>query len=73
MSAVSTGLPHSREAEEAVLGAVLINPEVYDEVAAFLQPRDFYIIRLRWIWEAYHPPERETHPDRQPDRCRNPG
>ena len=47
------GLPHSREAEEAVLGAVLINSEVYDEVAAFLQPRDFYIIRLRWIWEAY--------------------
>lgn len=48
-----TGLPHSREAEEAVLGAVLINPDVYDELAAFLQPRDFYIIRLRWIWEAY--------------------
>ncbi len=48
-----TGLPHSREAEEAVLGAVLINPDVYDEVAAFLQPRDFYLIRLRWIWEAY--------------------
>jgi replicative DNA helicase len=53
MSAAFEGLPHSREAEEAVLGAVLINPEVYDEVAAFLQPRDFYIVRLRWIWEAY--------------------
>lgn len=48
-----TGLPHSREAEEAVLGAVLINSDVYDDLAAFLQPRDFYIIRLRWIWEAY--------------------
>ena len=53
MSSEFNGLPHSREAEEAVLGAVLINSEVYDEVAAFLQPRDFYIIRLRWIWEAY--------------------
>lgn len=48
-----SGQPHSREAEEAVLGAVLINADVYDELAAFLQPRDFYIVRLRWIWEAY--------------------
>jgi replicative DNA helicase len=45
--------PHSRKAEEAVIGSVLINPEVYDDLAAFLQPHDFYIVRLRWIWEAY--------------------
>jgi replicative DNA helicase len=47
-----SGPPHSREAEEAVIGSILINPEVYDELAAFLQPQDFYIVRLRWIWEA---------------------
>jgi replicative DNA helicase len=47
------GLPHSREAEEAVIGAVLINPEVYYDLAQFLQPDDFYIHRLRFIWEAY--------------------
>lgn len=47
------GIPHSREAEEAVVGAVLINPEVYYDVAQFLQPDDFYIHRLRWIWEAF--------------------
>jgi replicative DNA helicase len=47
------GVPHSREAEEAVVGAVLINPEVYYDVAQFLQADDFYIHRLRWIWEAF--------------------
>jgi replicative DNA helicase len=46
-------VPHSREAEEAVLGAILINPEAYFDVAQFLQPEDFYIHRHRWIWEAF--------------------
>jgi replicative DNA helicase len=46
-------VPQSREAEEAVLGAVLINPEAYYDVAQFLQPEDFYIHRHRWIWEAF--------------------
>ena len=50
---VASGLPHSREAEEAVIGAVLINPEVYYDLAQFLQPDDFYIHRLRFIWESY--------------------
>ncbi len=45
--------PHSREAEEAVLGSVLINPESYYELAQFLQPDDFYIIRNRWIWNTF--------------------
>ncbi|HVN14663.1 MAG TPA: replicative DNA helicase [Anaerolineales bacterium] len=46
-------IPHSREAEEAVVGAVLINPEVYYDVAQFLDADDFYIHRHRWIWEAF--------------------
>ncbi len=46
-------IPHSREAEEAVVGAVLINPEVYYDVAQFLTADDFYIHRHRWIWEAF--------------------
>ena len=46
-------VPHNREAEEAVVGAVLINPEVYYDVTQFLQPEDFYIHRHRWIWEAF--------------------
>jgi replicative DNA helicase len=45
--------PHSREAEESVLGSVLINPEAYLDIAQFLKPDDFYIVRNRWVWEAY--------------------
>jgi len=47
------GIPHNRESEEAVVGAVLVNPEVYYDIAQFLQADDFYIHRHRWIWEAY--------------------
>jgi len=46
-------VPYNREAEEAVLGSVLINPEAYFEVASFLRPEDFYLIRHRWIWECF--------------------
>jgi replicative DNA helicase len=49
----TTVIPHNREAEEAVVGAVLINPEAYYDLAQFLQPDDFYIHRHRWIWEAF--------------------
>jgi replicative DNA helicase len=46
-------VPHSREAEEAVIGSILINPEAYYEVAGFLQPEDFYIYKHRWIYQAF--------------------
>lgn len=46
-------IPHSREAEEAVLGAILINPEKYFDVSQIISSRDFYIHRNRWVWEAY--------------------
>ncbi len=49
----STTLPFSREAEEAVIGAVLINPEAYYDVAQFLRGEDFYIHRNRWIWDTF--------------------
>lgn len=45
-------IPHSREAEEALLGAVMINPDVYYELAPFLQAEDFYIHRHRFVWQA---------------------
>ena len=51
-NAQTNPIPHSREAEEAVIGAVLINPDAYYEVAQFLQAEDFYIHRHRFIWEA---------------------
>jgi replicative DNA helicase len=51
--ATSTAVPHSREAEEAVVGAVFINSEVYYDVAQFLTADDFYIHRHKWIWDAF--------------------
>lgn len=54
--------PHNRQAEEAVLGAVLINAESYFDVAQFLMADDFYIVRNRWIWEAFT----HLHERRQP-------
>ncbi len=44
--------PHSVEAEEAVLGSILINPDSLFEVASFLKAEDFYIVRNGWVWEA---------------------
>ena len=46
-------VPHNREAEEALLGSVLINPEAYYDVAPFLQAEDFYIHRHQWIWQVF--------------------
>ncbi|MCH7587246.1 MAG: replicative DNA helicase [Chloroflexi bacterium] len=46
-------LPHVRDAEEAVLGAVLVNPEAYYDVAQFLSGEDFFLHRNQWIWEAF--------------------
>ena len=37
---------------EAVLGAVLVNPEAFLGVASFLQTEDFYILRHAYIWES---------------------
>ena len=56
------GQPHNREAEEAVLGAVLINAEAFYEVSQQIQADDFYIVRNRWIWEAFT----RLHDQRQP-------
>lgn len=46
-------LPSSRDAEEALIGAVLINKEVYLDVSQFLSAEDFFIVRNQWIWEAF--------------------
>jgi replicative DNA helicase len=45
--------PYQREAEEAVVGSILIDPESYYDVAQFLREEDFYIHRNRWIWQSF--------------------
>lgn len=42
--------PYSRETEEAMIGAAIINPAVLDEVS--IEPQDFFIKRNSIIWEA---------------------
>src|SRR5688572_22245284 len=49
---LSAQIPYSQEAEEAVIGAVLVNPEAFLAVASFLHADDFYILRHTYIWEA---------------------
>jgi replicative DNA helicase len=45
-------VPNNIEAEEAVLGAILIDPEAIFRVLPFLQVDDFYLQKHRWIYEA---------------------
>ena len=44
--------PHSVEAEEAVLGSLLIDPDAIYEVSGYLLPTHFYRARNRFIYEA---------------------
>lgn len=46
-------LPSNRDAEEALIGAVLINKEVYLDISQFLSADDFFLVRNQWIWEAF--------------------
>jgi replicative DNA helicase len=45
-------IPQNVEAEEAVLGSLLIDPEALFRVAPFLKGDDFYIQKNAWIYEA---------------------
>ncbi|MFQ5438311.1 MAG: replicative DNA helicase, partial [Paracoccaceae bacterium] len=38
----TTGLPHNIEAEQALLGALLVNNDVYDRIANFVSTEHFY-------------------------------
>lgn len=44
--------PHNIEAEEAVLGALLIDPDAIIRISTFLKPDAFFLQRNRWIFEA---------------------
>lgn len=45
-------VPNNTEAEEAVLGSLLIDPEALFRVSPFLTPDDFYIQKNAWIYGA---------------------
>jgi replicative DNA helicase len=44
--------PHNTEAEEAILGSLLIDPDAIFKVASFLGPDDFYREKNGWIYDA---------------------
>jgi replicative DNA helicase len=50
----NTNAPYSPESEEAVIGAVLVNPSSFMTVSAFLQPEDFFLLRHQYIWQAMY-------------------
>lgn len=52
MSAIDRLAPQNREAEEAVLGSLLIDPDAIFEVTNFLRPDAFYSQANRWAYEA---------------------
>ena len=47
-------LPHSVEAEQAVLGSMLIDPRCVPDVIEQLRPEDFYIRQNREIYETIY-------------------
>ena len=49
---VVTVAPHSVEAEEAVLGSIMIDPERLGAVRRRLSAPDFFIVKNGWVYEA---------------------
>ena len=51
---LSRQMPHSLEAEQAALGAMLIDADCINDVMDKLQPEDFYIKQNRDIFETIY-------------------
>ena len=45
-------VPHNVEAEQAVLGALLIDPDAIFKVNTFVRAEDFYVERHQWIYDS---------------------
>ncbi|OOH89229.1 replicative DNA helicase [Pasteurellaceae bacterium 15-036681] len=54
--------PHSLEAEQAVLGGIMLNNEYWDSVAERVQPTDFYTYAHRLIFEQMVELNRQNNP-----------
>jgi replicative DNA helicase len=46
--------PFSQEAEEATIGAVLVNGGLFIQLASFLKNDDFFLLRHNYIWQAFN-------------------
>lgn len=56
------GAPFSQEAEEAVIGSVLLDPSAFLEVASLIKADDFFMVRHAVIWRAIE----RVHLDKMP-------
>src|SRR6185503_14471398 len=54
--------PQSQEAEESVIGGVLVHPKTFNDVTEFLTPEDFYHPALKAIFEAMIELDRVSKP-----------
>ncbi|MBQ7170928.1 MAG: replicative DNA helicase [Clostridia bacterium] len=52
MDEIQRKLPYAAEAEQSVLGSILIDPEAFSRVATLLSPDDFYLSENRAVYEA---------------------
>ncbi|GAB1420054.1 replicative DNA helicase [Anaerolineales bacterium] len=49
----NTETPYSQDAEESVIGSVLLNPAQFVTLSAFLTEDDFFFLRHQYIWRAF--------------------
>ncbi len=49
----SDNLLFDRDMEEALIGSILINPDILVDVMSFLTAEDFFIKRNAYIWDAF--------------------
>lgn len=52
-------LPYNKQAEESVLGSILIYPPAYIEASKYLVASDFYIEKNQWVYAACEKLSRE--------------
>ena len=52
MDEIQRKLPYAAEAEQSVLGSILIDPVAFSRVATLLSPDDFYLSENRAVYEA---------------------
>lgn len=46
-------LPRDEDMERYIIGAVLINPNLFLALSAVLSPDDFFLLKHRYIWSAF--------------------
>lgn len=57
-----TPAPFSQEAEEAVIGSILLDAESFYPVSEHIKADDFYITRLKWVYQACQDLTRQNTP-----------